>query len=196
MKVEHSPKFPILVPGVGPVPAPGMIIGEAPGRNEIKNGIPFCGSSGYLLDKTFGDFGAASGDYFTSNSFMGDVGTGNADPTRDMLDDHRPILFDEIEMVDPVCILLLGKVACLTFGLGGPMYDMPDKVWYDFGSDKPKPLLIPCYHPAAALRDPKYIEPFRYSVARFILLTETLERARHGRQDRNPNWDSGYEYEI
>lgn len=180
MKAEHQPNFPILVPGVGPVPAPGMIIGEAPGRNEIEQGTPFCGRSGELLDRTLEDFGGARADYFVSNTFMGDVGVGNSDPTVAQLEDHRPVLEAEIAMVDPVCILLLGRVACHSFGYTGSMRDIVgDLRWLLH-----EPLLIPCYHPAATMYNSTLIEPFRYAVARFVLLTDTLERARYGKDNR------------
>lgn len=193
MKAEQPLKFPILVPGVGPVPAPGMIIGEAPGRNEIESGTPFCGRSGALLDSTLSDFGGDRRSYFVSNTFMGDVGDGNSDPTVEHIEDHRLVLQSEIAKVQPACILLLGRIACQSFGrwgisFNGPMRDyVGDKYWCEYNQYAPflnNTVIIPSYHPAATMYNSTLIEPFRYAVARFVLLTDTLERARYGKDNR------------
>src|SRR5438552_4069564 len=100
MKMGTKLRFPIVVSGVGPVPAPGMIIGEAPGRNEIAQGRPFVGASGEVLRQAFymatqRDELLASGIYIT-NVFKGDVGKGNPNPSDEMVRDHSSILRQEI----------------------------------------------------------------------------------------------------
>lgn len=143
-----SPKYPVVVPGVGPVPAPGMIIGEAPGRTEIEEGRPFCGRSGALLDEVLAGLGMSRLSLYITNAFKGDVGSGNRNPTEDELDDHRGLLWDEISQVNPKAILLVGKIAADTLGVGsGRMGDRVGR-WWLVGL---LPAMV-AYHPAYVLR--------------------------------------------
>src|SRR5574341_1542374 len=99
-------KYPVVVPGVGPIPALGMIIGEAPGRTEIEQGKPFCGRSGALLDEALKSNGGSRNMVYITNVFKGDVGSGNRNPTEMEIQDHWDILRDEISSVGPKAILL------------------------------------------------------------------------------------------
>ena len=53
--------------GKGPVPARIMIVGEAPGEEEIRRGEPFCGASGSELNKMLGEAGISRGECFVTN---------------------------------------------------------------------------------------------------------------------------------
>lgn len=157
-------KYPIVVPGVGPVPAPGMIIGEAPGRKEIEYGIPFCGRSGALLDDALVGGGATRSRYYITNCFKGDVGVGNRNPTEDELHAHRDILRREIEDVRPLGVLLLGRVAVQTF--------IPEVIRLgDWVSERVRIggiYYCPCWHPAYVLRNATKRDEFYECIAAFI----------------------------
>lgn len=167
MKTRMPPKYPVVVPGVGPVPALGMIVGEAPGRTEIERGTPFCGRSGRLLDDTLRNLGSGRESLYITNSFKGDVGSGNPNPTADQLSDHWPLLRAEIDSVAPRGILLLGRVAISAFvpvegrvgELVGRAIDGRDTV----------ARLFPCWHPAYVLRQSGTVAvEFYETIGRFL----------------------------
>lgn len=141
-------KYPVVVPGVGPIPAPGMIVGEAPGRNEIEQGKPFCGRSGALLDEALGASGATRSEVYITNVFKGDVGIGNRNPDSDEIHDHRNILLDEVSACNPKAILLLGRIAAEAFfpeiGRMGSVVGQVGK-WARYET-------MVLYHPAYVLR--------------------------------------------
>lgn len=164
MRDSQSLKYPVIVPGVGPVPAPGMIIGEAPGRNEIEQGQPFVGRSGILLNQTLELLNTGRERFYITNIFKGDVGDGNRNPTFDEMGDHRPLLEQEILDVNPTGILLLGSFACEYFGLIGRMGDMTGNEYEVQGR-----RVFPCYHPAYVLRQRGHTTTrFVQAVGRFV----------------------------
>lgn len=173
----QSPKYPVVVPGVGPVPALGMIIGEAPGRSEIREGRPFVGRSGERLDTTLRLWHRRSEQFYITNVFKGDVGAGNRNPNWDEIRDHFPLLREEVAEVDPKAILLLGRFACSRFNINVSMRDAVGS--YEVGMDRDFPelngrYLVPCYHPAATMYDIKTLPQFQEQVGRFVELTQEL----------------------
>lgn len=162
---------PVAVWGEGPVPSPYMVVGEAPGRNEIEQGKPFCGRSGDLLDAALEYAGLARGAAFVTNAYKGDVGSGNRNPTSAEILDHRPYLLDELAAVQPRGILLLGRIAAEAFGL--EFGRLGDIVGRRLGGASEVPL-YPSYHPAYVLRGGYSQEEFKYDVARFVLITRVL----------------------
>lgn len=165
-------KYPVVVSGVGPVPAPGMIIGEAPGRTEIEKGIPFCGRSGELLDRSLRDAGSSRDRWYITNLFKGDVGYGNRNPSKEEIDDHWPLLQDEIRQVNPRGILLLGRVATQAFIPG--LARMGDVITERVEGDGY--YLYPLWHPAFVLRQGREARAeFDFGVAKFVLVSEVLD---------------------
>ena len=88
-----------------------MIIGEAPGADEDKQGLPFVGVSGQLLDKIFNTIGVSR----TQNAYISNVlkwrPPGNRTPTPEECFVCMPILKKQIELVNPKIIVLAGGVA-------------------------------------------------------------------------------------
>ena len=163
------PQYPVVVPGVGPTRARGMIIGEAPGRNEVIQGIPFCGQSGEVLDEALECAGTTRDEFFITNVFKGDVGVGNKNPKSAQPADHRGLLDQEVEDdVDLIGILLLGRFATRAFIPACPRLGelVGDK------SDFEGIALFPCWHPAYTIRRPKLRPDFRRVVATFVAETE------------------------
>jgi len=103
--------FPVCVPGIGPVPCDHMIVGEAPGREEIEERAPFVGPAGKVLDKALACCGASREVIYITNAFKGDVGPTNRDPTDQELADHHPLLMDEIQCVRPRIVMSLGLIS-------------------------------------------------------------------------------------
>lgn len=104
----------MLVPGSGPQPAVGMIVGEAPGRREVELGEPFVGRSGQLLDRALGELGVYRRTLYVTNvvkEMPVDSDGKIRKPFQSEIDAWWPILKGEIEQTNPKAILALGKTA-------------------------------------------------------------------------------------
>jgi uracil-DNA glycosylase len=128
-----------------------MVIGEGPGEEEDKQGLPFVGKSGQLLDKILG----AAGFSREENVFIANIvkcrPPGNRPPTPEERASCLPFLLLQIEFIQPSIILLLGSTALQ--GLVDPTGKISQArgnwiEWNDF-------LVMPTYHPSALLRDPE-----------------------------------------
>ena len=149
----HRQVFP-----VGPKNARILLIGEGPGKNEDKDGIPFVGVSGREQDHTyFGLAGISRKDIYITNCILCRCERGGADvrPGNNLVsacaENH---LRDEILSVQPQIIILCGATACSLVGAnleyehGFPFYYTGDKLWGWHG------WIVLMYHPAAGLREP------------------------------------------
>jgi uracil-DNA glycosylase family 4 len=92
------------------MPAPLMIVGEAPGEHEDSAGIPFIGQSGKLLRTTLSELGATGDRIFITNTVRCRP-PGNRDPHPDELDACRFWFEQELEAVQPLVILAAGRFA-------------------------------------------------------------------------------------
>lgn len=130
-----------------------MLVGEAPGRDEDREGKPFIGRSGKLLDKMFAAIGLDRNDIYITNLVPWRP-TGNRTPTPDEIALCRPFLLRHIELVQPDILVLVGGVSAkemLDSSLGitklrGTWQDINIK-----GRDIPA---LPILHPAYLLRNP------------------------------------------
>ncbi len=101
----------LAVPGDGPPSAKFMIIGEAPGRDEDLSGHPFVGASGKFLDSVLAGSGIDRGDFFITNTVKCRPPK-NRTPKRGEVDTCTSnYLFEQIELINPKLIMLLGSVA-------------------------------------------------------------------------------------
>jgi len=99
------------VPGDGKRSAKVMIIGEGPGRDEDKSGHPFVGASGRFLDHVLQGTGIERKDLFITN-IVKCRPPNNRTPRKDEVDTCTSnYLFEQIELIDPKLIVLLGVVA-------------------------------------------------------------------------------------
>jgi DNA polymerase len=134
-----------MVPGAGAADAAVMLIGEAPGANEDRLGLPFVGAAGKLLDQLLDSVGLAREAVFITNVLKARP-PANRDPTPAEAAHHWPWLEEQIEAVDPRVIVPLGRHATARF-IPGPriseLHGRPQEV--------SARLLLPVYHPAAAL---------------------------------------------
>lgn len=88
-----------------------MCIGEAPGADEDREGIPFCGVSGQLLDKMLGAIGLKrSENVYISNTVFWRP-PGNRNPTSDEVEICRPFVEKHIALVKPDTLVLVGGIA-------------------------------------------------------------------------------------
>lgn len=99
------------VPGDGPATARVMIIGEAPGRDEDRRGHPFVGAAGRFLDEVLEGSGISRDDLFITN-IVKCRPPENRTPRKLEVDTCTSnYLFNQIELIDPDLIVLLGGVA-------------------------------------------------------------------------------------
>ncbi|MFW6102999.1 MAG: uracil-DNA glycosylase, partial [Chloroflexota bacterium] len=110
------------VPGEGPPNARIMFVGEAPGEEEDKDGRPFRGRSGHFLDELLSTVGMTRDEIYITSSVKCRP-PGNRDPRPDELKACRETwLEQQIEILDPELIVLLGKTALYqVLGETGPL---------------------------------------------------------------------------
>lgn len=139
--------------GVGVESAPLMVVGEGPGADEDRQGEPFVGRAGKLLDEMLKAIGHSRADNVYIANVVKCRPPGNRDPEPDEVAACRPYLEQQIRLVRPKLIVGLGRIAAQRLlqtseplsRLRGPMYQ--------YGPEK-TPLFI-TYHPAYLLRSPR-----------------------------------------
>ena len=143
-----------VVFGVGNPNARLMFIGEAPGRDEDIQGVPFVGRAGQLLNKILEAAGIEREDVYIANIIKCRP-PNNRTPLTNEIEACIPYLGRQVTLIAPKVICTLGLPATQTLlGIRGSMGSMRGKMYVE-GDVK----VIPTYHPAAALRDPKYKRP-------------------------------------
>ena len=154
-----------VVFGSGNPRADLMFVGEAPGFHEDKQGVPFVGQAGKLLEKLLAGIGLSRQDVYIANVLKCRP-PGNRDPQPDEIEACEPHLFRQIELIEPAVIATLGNFA--TKLLSG----RPLGITRVHGQEQPTTiagrsvLLYPIYHPAAALYTPAMLEVLESDFAR------------------------------
>ena len=144
------------VPGQGNSGAKIMFIGEAPGYNEDQQGVPFCGAAGNLLDKLLASIGLKREAVFIGNVIKHRPPQ-NRDPLPTEIKACQPYLDQQIEIIDPKVIVTLGRFAMNLFLPGEYISQIHGQTRYAVYLGK-KYVIMPLYHPAAALRNSKVME--------------------------------------
>lgn len=143
-----------LVFGDGNPKARVMLIGEAPGADEDRQGLPFVGQSGQLLDHMFAAIGLTRESFYITNIIPWRP-PGNRQPTPAETEACLPFIKRHIDLVSPDFLILVGGTAAKTL-LGGRDGIMRLRgAWRDYTSDAGKQMkLIAIFHPAYLLRSP------------------------------------------
>jgi len=164
-----------VVFGAGNPHADLMFVGEAPGFHEDKQGLPFVGQAGKLLEKLLAGIGMSRNDVYIANTLMCRP-PGNRDPQPDEIQACEPHLFKKIELIEPKIVATLGNFA--TKLLSG----RPLGITRVHGQEQETTigsrsvLLYPLYHPAAALYTPAMLKVLESDFARLPeLLGRTAE---------------------
>jgi uracil-DNA glycosylase len=137
-----------VVFGVGADDADLMFVGEAPGRNEDLQGQPFVGAAGRLLDSLLDEAGIARDRVYIANVLKCRP-PGNRDPRPDEIDSCKGFLRSQLELVDPRVVVTLGNFATKLLLKTDTGITRLRGTSYRWWRDK---VLVPTYHPAAALR--------------------------------------------
>ena len=134
------------VPGSGDPGARIMVVGEAPGKNEDEQGVPFVGAAGQLLNKLLATIAIPRDDVYITNIIKCRP-PANRDPLPDEVVACSPYLDQQVALIRPAVILLLGRHAVQRLLPGsdgiskihGTLVERGDRAY------------VPLYHPAAAL---------------------------------------------
>ena len=133
------------VPGEGNTNARIMLIGEAPGHNEDQQGRPFIGNSGKFLNELIGKAGLRREDVFITNVVKCRP-PGNRDPMPDEIAACSAYLDAQIELINPDVVVTLGRFSMQRWFQN----ERISKIHGEPREDG-KRLIVPMYHPAAAL---------------------------------------------
>jgi uracil-DNA glycosylase len=99
-----------VVYGVGNPDADLMFVGEGPGFHEDRQGEPFVGAAGQLLNRMLGEIGFERGDAYIANVVLCRP-PGNRDPLPDEIEACTPWLTEKLEIIDPRIVVTLGNFA-------------------------------------------------------------------------------------
>ena len=133
-----------------------LLIGEAPGPTENVVGKPFVGKAGQLLDKILqaGNFDPEQDIYITNSVFRmppGENGANFRKPNDEEIAYYRPFVFQFIEIVQPLVILLTGNVACQSVLSKTGITTLRGQ-WFQVQGH----WTMPIFHPSYLLRNPSH----------------------------------------
>jgi uracil-DNA glycosylase len=134
-----------LVPGEGSHTADVMLIGEAPGASEDKQGRPFVGRAGKLLDSLLEEAGLTREDVYITNVVKARP-PGNRDPRANEVAHHMPWLEQQLALIRPRVVIPVGRHALAHFAPDEKISEVHGRLIVE--GDR---RLVPWLHPAAAL---------------------------------------------
>ena len=168
------------VPGAGPGDARVMLIGEAPGWHEDQQGKPFVGNSGSFLNELLALAGLGRDDVFITNVVKCRP-PGNRDPMPDEIAACASYLDRQIEAIDPDVVVTLGRFSMARWFPG-------ERISKIHGVPKQdgRRLIVPMYHPAAALHQGSLRGAIEADFANLPKLLAEAERAREAAKPEEP----------
>ncbi len=160
------------VPGEGNQQARVMLIGEGPGWHEDQQGKPFVGASGKFLTELIGHAGLQREDVFITNVVKCRP-PGNRDPLPDEIHACSGYLDRQVDLIDPDVIVTLGRFSMSRYFPG-------ERISRIHGQAKEvgNRLVVPMYHPAAALHQGALKETIIEDFTKLPKLLADRERAR------------------
>jgi len=155
-----------VVFGSGNADADLMFVGEAPGANEDRQGLPFVGQAGRLLDTLLEEIGLTRSEVFIVNTLKCRP-PGNRDPLPQEIDACQDYLFRQLELIEPRVVCTLGNFSTKLL-----RQDPSTGITRLHGREEIRRIgprrvrLYPIYHPAAALYTPKMLDTLRADFSR------------------------------
>jgi uracil-DNA glycosylase len=146
-----------VVFGAGDADADLLFVGEAPGAEEDRRGLPFVGRAGALLNELLAGIGLRREDVFITNVLKSRP-PGNRDPQPAEIEACRPYLFEQVRLIEPKVVATLGNFATrlLTGNPTGITRVRGVPQVHELGGRTVS--IFPLLHPAAALRTPRMRE--------------------------------------
>jgi uracil-DNA glycosylase family 4 len=163
----------LAVPGAGPDTARIMFIGEGPGWHEDQQGLPFVGAAGKFLNELLGLAGLKRGDVFITNVVKCRP-PGNRDPLPDEIAACSGYLERQLALIDPLLVVTLGRFSMARWFSGEKISKIHGQA-RQFG----RHMVMPMYHPAAALRSPQVRTQIEADFAKLPSIVEAAEKSRH-----------------
>ena len=140
-----------IVLGSGNPNASIVFVGEAPGKEEDLQGLPFVGRSGKLLDKMLKAINLSRNDVYILNVLKCRP-PNNRDPLPSEIEECEPYLKKQLELIKPKLIVSLGRISAMTIlRTKESLANMRNKIFNYEGID-----FLVTYHPAALLRNPNF----------------------------------------
>ncbi len=138
-----------LVMGDGNIDADIVFIGEAPGKNEDEQGLPFVGAAGKFLNEMLADAGMSRSDVYITN-IVKYRPPNNRDPLPEEKKAFWPYLVRQLDVIRPKVVVTLGRHSMEYFLPGAKISQIHGQAKrITFGDSKL--VIVPLYHPAAAL---------------------------------------------
>ena len=179
-----------VVFGAGNADADLMFVGEAPGANEDRQGLPFVGQAGKLLEKLLEEIGLRRADVFIANVLKCRP-PGNRDPRPQEIESCQDYLMRQVELIEPSVICSLGNFATKLLRAD------PAGITRVHGQPEIRAIgsravrLYPIYHPAAALYTPRMLETLREDFSRLPALLALGPPPHPGGEPENPAPEPG-----
>lgn len=162
-----------LVMGDGNVDADIVFIGEAPGKNEDEQGLPFVGAAGKFLNEMLGTVTLERKDVYITN-IVKYRPPNNRDPLPDEKKAFWPFLLRQLNVIEPKVIVTLGRHSMEYFLPGmkiSQIHGDPKRI--QFGERKL--VIVPLFHPAAALYNGSMRQTLIDDFSRLPLIIKMLE---------------------
>ncbi len=158
-----------------------MFIGEAPGANEDKTGVPFCGRAGQVLNLLLATSGIKRDDVYIAN-ILKDRPPQNRAPVIEEITACTPYLLRQIDIIEPKIIGALGNYAAHfileQFGVSESQLGISQLRGKKFAVKSAQTgkayIIIPLYHPAVAVYNSHMLDDLKED---FKIIKETLESA-------------------
>ncbi len=170
-EIAHNQHLPLtgeanLVFGEGNPDCEVLFIGEAPGENEDREKRPFVGRGGQLLRQMIREIGWKEENVYITN-IVKRRPPGNRDPLPEEIEAYKPYLTRQIEILSPKAIVPLGRFSMNYFLPEAKISRDQGKAFRVSGR-----LIVPMFHPAAALRATHVLEAFKET---FKKLPDTVQ---------------------
>jgi DNA polymerase len=154
-----------VVFGSGNADAELMFVGEAPGANEDKQGLPFVGQAGRLLEQLLNEIGLSRSDVFIANVLKCRP-PGNRDPLPQEIENCQEYLYRQLGLIEPLVVCTLGNFSTKLLR-GDPLGITRLHGRAEIRRIGPRTVrLYPLFHPAAALYTPSMLATLREDFAR------------------------------
>lgn len=160
-----------LVMGDGNINADIVFIGEAPGKNEDEQGLPFVGAAGKFLNEMLAAAGMQRSDVYITN-IVKYRPPNNRDPLPEEKKAFWPYLLKQLQIIQPTVVITLGRHSMEYFLPGmriGAIHGEPKRI--QFGEHKL--VIVPLFHPAAALYNPAMRQTL---IDDFLMVPEIIKK--------------------
>lgn len=168
-----------LVMGDGSVDAEIVLIGEAPGKNEDEQGLPFVGASGKFLNEMLDSAGLSRSDVYITN-IVKYRPPNNRDPLLEEKNAFWPFLLRQIDIIKPKVVVTLGRHSMEYFLPGqkiGQVHGQTQRIKLD----DLELVVVPLYHPAAALYNGSLRTVLKEDFMKLKKIIEILEREKENK---------------